>query len=475
MVLMIRKLVIYQEEIRIEGGKAANRPVNMVLVAAVAQNPWANRGFVDDLSPEIGAYASELGALLVERLTATIAADRIVAYGKAAVVGANGEVEHASALIHTLRFGNHYRTAVNAKSYLSFTNKRGGLGTSIQVPMMHKDDEGQRSHYITGEFAISDAPLADEIVVVLGAADGGRVHPRIGNRYLDLEAIAAENAARGSIMDDNGEDGTIDAAYDDSGGDLPAVVLIHGVGLSRGMWSAQVEALRDRYRVVTLDMLGHGASPRPDRGATLDNYADHVSALMTRAGIDRAALVGFSMGALVARAFALRHPSRLTGLAFLNGVFARTPQLRASILERVDEVAAKGPMANIDAAIGRWFSPDFRASRPGYLQRLRGAFANNDPQGYETSYRLFATQDAFGSDRLGTIACPVLVATGELDVGSTPAMAHALAARIPGATLRIVAGARHMMPVEMPDAVSALLLDFLGSLRADENDVGEHA
>lgn len=198
MSLQIRKLVTYIEEVRIEGGKAAERPVTSVCVAAVVKNPWAGRGFVEDLQPEIRAYASDLGALMVEKLTAAIGgADRIEAYGKSAVVGGAGEIEHASALIHTLRFGNHYREAVNAKSYLSFTNKRGGQNTSIQVPMMHKDDEGQRSHYITQEFAISDAPLDDEIVIVLGAADGGRVHPRIGNRYLDLEAIAAEKAAQG--------------------------------------------------------------------------------------------------------------------------------------------------------------------------------------------------------------------------------------------------------------------------------------
>ncbi len=196
MALTIRKIVTYHEEVRIEGGKEAETPVTTVMVAAVVKNPWAGRGFVEDLQPEIRDGASDLGALIVERLTAAIGgAERIEAYGKAAVVGADGEIEHASALIHTLRFGNHYREAVQAKSYLSFTNKRGGLGTSIQVPMMHKDDEGQRSHYITGEFSISDAPLADEIVIVLGAADGGRVHPRIGNRYLDLEQIAAEEAA----------------------------------------------------------------------------------------------------------------------------------------------------------------------------------------------------------------------------------------------------------------------------------------
>lgn len=191
----IRKIVTYIEETLIEGGKVADKPVTMIGVAAVIKNPWAGRGFVEDLKPEIMANCSELGALIVAKLTGAIGgADKIEAYGKAAVVGADGEIEHASAVIHTLRFGNHYREAVKAKSYLSFTNKRGAPGTSIQVPMMHKDDEGFRSHYITLEMKIEDAPRADELVVVLGAADGGRVHPRIGNRYSDLEELAAEKA-----------------------------------------------------------------------------------------------------------------------------------------------------------------------------------------------------------------------------------------------------------------------------------------
>jgi hypothetical protein len=170
----IRKIVTYSEETLIEGGKAGDRPVTMVGLAAVIRNPWLVR---------------------VERLIAAMGgAEAIEAYGKAAVVGAEGEIEHASAVIHTLRFGNHYREAVQAKSYLSFTNKRGGPGTSIQIPMMHKDDEGLRSHYITLEMHIEDSPRADEIIVVLGAANGGRLHPRIGNRYIDLEELAAEKA-----------------------------------------------------------------------------------------------------------------------------------------------------------------------------------------------------------------------------------------------------------------------------------------
>ncbi|MBV1843308.1 MULTISPECIES: amino acid synthesis family protein [Photobacterium] len=197
MAFNIRKVCTYIEETHIEGGKAGERPITMAGVAVVIENPWHGKGFVENLRPEIIDGCSELGALIVDKLCAVMGgSENIEAYGKAAVVGVEGEIEHASAVIHTLRFGNHYREAVNAKSYLSFTNKRGSAGTSIQIPMMHKDDEGMRSHYITLEMKIEDAPAANEIVVVLGASDGGRVHPRIGNRYIDLEELAQEKAAR---------------------------------------------------------------------------------------------------------------------------------------------------------------------------------------------------------------------------------------------------------------------------------------
>ena len=153
---------------------------------------------MEDLSPEIRSGCSELGELIVKHILDEIGSEQIEAYGKAAVVGAEGEIEHASAIIHTLRFGNHYREAVGAKSYLSFTNKRGAPGSSIQIPMMHKDDEGFRSHYITLEMRIEDAPRANEIVVALGASDGGRLHPRIGNRYQDLKELAEEAEQAGN-------------------------------------------------------------------------------------------------------------------------------------------------------------------------------------------------------------------------------------------------------------------------------------
>ena len=185
----IRKIVTYDEEVLIEGFRAAEKPWRMFAVAVVLQNPWAGR-FVDDLKPEIQAFGPALGALMTDRMVALAGSgDAIEAYGKAAVVGLDGEIEHASGLIHTLRFGNFYREAVGAKSYLAFTNTRGPANAPIMVPLMDKNDAGRRSHYLTIQFSIPDAPRDDEVVVVLGAAMSGRPHHRIGDRYQDLKDL----------------------------------------------------------------------------------------------------------------------------------------------------------------------------------------------------------------------------------------------------------------------------------------------
>ena len=187
---LIRKTHLQIETTLVEGGKAAERPLKLIAAAAVIKNPWAGRGFVEDLRPEIWAIAPILGETLTAMiLDAAGGGDKVEGYGKAAVVGLDGEVEHASALIHTLRFGNHYRTAVGAKTYLAFTNTRGPANCPIMIPLMDKNDEGRRSHYLTIQFALPDAPAADEIVVALGASIGGRPHHRIGDRYQDLKDL----------------------------------------------------------------------------------------------------------------------------------------------------------------------------------------------------------------------------------------------------------------------------------------------
>ena len=189
----LRKTVIYDEVTYRDGDRVANPPLRMIGVAAVVKNPWAGRSYVQDLSPEINRIAPLLGKMLTDMLiTLAGSGDAIEAYGKAAIAGTDCEMEHGSALIHTLRFGNFYREAVGAKTYLGFTNTRGPANAQLQIPLMDKHDAGRRSHYLTIQFSIPDAPAHDELVVALGASTGGRPHHRIGDRYADLAAMGRE-------------------------------------------------------------------------------------------------------------------------------------------------------------------------------------------------------------------------------------------------------------------------------------------
>ena len=194
----LRKIVTFDEDIYSEGGKEANPILRIIGVAAVLSNPWKGQGFVEDLQPEIKRIAPVMGKALTDRLISMVGSgEKIEAYGKAALAGTSCEIEHASAIIHTLQFGNFYREAVGAKSYLGFTNTRGPANTQIHIPLMDKHDTGRRSHYLTVQFSIYDAPDVDEIVCALGAATSGRPHHRIGDRYSDLKALgkSVENPA----------------------------------------------------------------------------------------------------------------------------------------------------------------------------------------------------------------------------------------------------------------------------------------
>ncbi|MCC5982786.1 MAG: amino acid synthesis family protein [Rhodobacteraceae bacterium] len=188
----LRKVITHDEDVHEDGGRACTPPLRLIGVAAVLRNPWAGQAFVEDLGPAIRELAPQLGKLLTDRLVALCGAGSIEAYGKASLCGTACELEHGSALIHTLHFGNFYREAVGARTYLGFTNARGPAAAQIQIPLMDIHDSGRRSHYLTVQFSIADAPGHDELVVALGAATRGRPHHRIGDRYSDLNAIGRD-------------------------------------------------------------------------------------------------------------------------------------------------------------------------------------------------------------------------------------------------------------------------------------------
>lgn len=176
--LEVRKLVTVVEEMRTEGGAAVDPVARTATVFAVIRNPWAGQGHVEDLGPLIAAVAPDLGALLAPRVVAALDAE-VEAYGKAAIVGLGGELEHGSALIHTLKFGDHFREAARATTLLPAVEKRAVAGSVFDIPLKHVTDATTRSHHQTIEARVADAPHDDEILVGLAAAAQGRPNNRL--------------------------------------------------------------------------------------------------------------------------------------------------------------------------------------------------------------------------------------------------------------------------------------------------------
>jgi hypothetical protein len=190
--LEIRRLITHIEDRLVEGGKPLTQPSRIAAAIAIIRNPWFGMGFVEDLRPHIKEVSPKLGELLSERvIDAAGGADKVQAFGKAAVVGMGGELEHASGLVHTLRFGNQYRDRLQAQKLLRSTDKRAPTGAGIDLALVHHSLDDARSYPQSLQICIPDAPAHDEILVILSAATGPRPHARVGTRAEEIADMKA--------------------------------------------------------------------------------------------------------------------------------------------------------------------------------------------------------------------------------------------------------------------------------------------
>jgi pimeloyl-ACP methyl ester carboxylesterase len=242
--------------------------------------------------------------------------------------------------------------------------------------------------------------------------------------------------------------------------DAPVVVLIHGLGLTRAVWQWMLPDLA-RFRTLTYDLIGHGETAPPQGQPALKDLSDQLAALLDHLGIDRAALVGFSLGGMIARRFAQDHPTRTLALAILNSAHRRSEKAQGAILFRVAEAEAHGPAATVELALDRWYTEAARRARPDLMDLTRQWVLANDPKVYPRLYRILA----HGVDEVVApsppISCPTLVLAAEEDRGNSPEMSAAIAAEIPKARLVILKGLRHMALAEDPPAVNRPVVDFL--------------
>jgi hypothetical protein len=194
MTASIRKIIVQVDEVRIEMGKTIDPPTRRALAMAVIHNPFAG-SYTENLD-ELIAIGEELGGLLGDKCVQAlgISPGQAHSYGKAAIVGEAGELEHAAAILHP-KLGAPLRLSVEKGAALvPSSKKRGGLGTAIDVPLGHKDAAFVRSHFDAMEARVADAPRANEIVVAVVVTDSGRPLPRVGG--LQIHDIKGEDGLR---------------------------------------------------------------------------------------------------------------------------------------------------------------------------------------------------------------------------------------------------------------------------------------
>jgi (E)-2-((N-methylformamido)methylene)succinate hydrolase len=249
--------------------------------------------------------------------------------------------------------------------------------------------------------------------------------------------------------------------YEEKGSGEP-LIFIHGVGLDHTMWNQQIDSLSDSFRVIVYDMLGHGGSEHPPGPYSLSQYVEQLSGLMEFLKIEKTHLVGFSMGGMVAQAFALDFKDKLKTVTIMNAVANRTDEQRKGILARVEEVRENGPLSTIEPAIKRWFNPTFIQSQQEVVDQVRKRLQTNNPASYLAAYTLFATADAEVWPRLQNIETPAFIITAENDIGSNPEMARKMHEQIKGSDLKIIPDMKHMLPVEGADIINKELRLFIG-------------
>ena len=242
----------------------------------------------------------------------------------------------------------------------------------------------------------------------------------------------------------------------DGPADAPVVVLSNSLGATRGMWDPQVPPLAERYRVVTYDTRGHGASPAPAGPYSLDDLVDDLVALLDEVGAHRAHVVGLSLGGMIAMRMAAREPDRVDRLVLMCTSAKTDPQ---GFLDRAAAVRGGGTANIAPTVVSRWLTPPFAAEHPDLVARLERMIATADDEGYAACCEVVARMDL--REDLGRIAAPTLVVSAADDPSLPPEHQRVIADGIPGAELLTLGPGAHLVNLERTLEVTGALLAHL--------------
>jgi 3-oxoadipate enol-lactonase len=239
----------------------------------------------------------------------------------------------------------------------------------------------------------------------------------------------------------------------------PWLAFSHSLACSVRMWDAQIEAFKDRFRILAYDTRGHGKSAAPAGPYTLEAMADDLRALVSHLDIQRLHFVGLSMGGMIGQTFAIKYPGVFSSLA-LADTTSRYPAEAAPLWqERIRTAETKGMEPLVQPTLERWFTAPFREKNADTVRKIATAISTTPVAGYAGCCAAIPKINV--TARLKEIKCPVLVICGEQDPGTPPAMAREIHENTPGSKLALIPQAAHLSNLEQPAAFNRALEGFL--------------
>lgn len=259
---------------------------------------------------------------------------------------------------------------------------------------------------------------------------------------------------------------SITIAYNDQGTGFP-IVFLHAFPLNRTMWAAQELALSSQFRVITIDLRGHGESDAPLWHYTLDQSADDVRALLDQLAIQHALFAGLSMGGYILFAFYRKYSARVKGMILADTrAQADTDEGKAGRFQMAQTAYTQGPSAIADLMIPKLLSPTTIQTRPEIVRNVRGMIEGNQISGIAGDLMAMAERPD-SVPLLEYIACPTQIIVGELDQATPPSDARLMADQIPGARLALIPSAAHLANLEQPEAFNKIVTSFVADLTRD--------
>ena len=237
------------------------------------------------------------------------------------------------------------------------------------------------------------------------------------------------------------------------------IVLVHSLAMDRHFWQPVVDRLAPSMPVLTYDCRGHGASDKPKSPYTVELFARDLADLLDHVGWSSALVAGASMGGCIALAFAAAFPARTAALGLIDTTAWYGADASKLWAERGTRAAKDGMSALVGFQTTRWFGDAFRAQYPDVVEDCVDAFVRNDVNAYVETCKMLGAADLHAA--LPGMTMPTAIVVGDEDYATPVAMAEAMHGSIKGSTLTVLAGARHLTPLEAPDAIASELIGLM--------------